>query len=67
MARKRFDTAPEFKIYEDSVVFQQVTGSSSAILEVKNSGNSTIMQINSSGEILGRARDTEIRFFMEVI
>lgn len=49
MARQRFDTAPEFNIAEDSVVFRQTSGSTSSFIEVLNSGATPVFSINSSG------------------
>jgi microcystin-dependent protein len=49
MARKRVDTAPQFNVGADSVLIQQVSGSTSTIFEVKNSSGASVMAIDSSG------------------
>ena len=49
MARKRVDTAPQFNVGADSVLIQQVAGSTSTIFEVKNSAGASVMAIDSSG------------------
>jgi microcystin-dependent protein len=49
MARKRVDTAPQFNVGADSVLIQQVSGSTSTIFEVKNSAGASVMAIDSSG------------------
>ena len=51
MARQRFDTAPEFRVADDSVVIQQVAGSSAPLLELKDHTGSTLMTVSSSGEM----------------
>ena len=49
MARKRVDTAPQFNVGADSVLIQQVSGSTSTIFEVKNAAGASVMAIDSSG------------------
>ena len=49
MARKRVDTAPQFNVGADSVLIQQVAGSTSTIFEVKNAAGASVMAIDSSG------------------
>lgn len=49
MARKRVDTAPQFNVGADSVLIQQVSGSTSTIFEVKNASGASVMAIDSSG------------------
>jgi microcystin-dependent protein len=49
MARRRVDTAPQFNVGADSVLIQQVSGSTSTIFEVKNSSGASVMAIDSSG------------------
>jgi microcystin-dependent protein len=49
MARRRVDTAPQFNVGADSVLIQQVVGSTSNIFEVKNHSGASVMAIDSSG------------------
>ena len=58
MARQRFDTAPEFRVADDSVVIQQVAGSSAPLLELKDHTGSSLMSVNSSGQMTTSASTT---------
>lgn len=49
MARQRFDTAPQFNISEDSVVIQQVAGSTAPLLELKDHTGSSLMTVSNTG------------------
>jgi len=51
MARQRFDTAPEFRVADDSVVIQQVAGSSAPLLELKDHSGSTLITVHSTGQM----------------
>lgn len=51
MARQRHDTAPEFRVSDDSVVIQQVAGSTAPLLEVKDHTGSALMTVNSAGQM----------------
>lgn len=49
MARQRFDTAPQFNVAEDSVLIQQVAGSTTPMLELKNSAGSSVLTVSNAG------------------
>jgi len=49
MARQRFDTAPQFNVSEDSVVIQQVAGSTAPLLELKDHSGSSLMTVSNTG------------------
>lgn len=70
MARKIFEAAPEFNVHSDSVVIQQVPGSSSNLFEIKAHDGSTLMSIDDSGIMSSSAdstmRDLQYRSLMEV-
>jgi hypothetical protein len=77
MARQRFGSTPEFKVHDDSVVIQQVAGSTEPLLEFKNHSGTAVMTVHSSGAMTmadgsGVATDTSVRdaqilMYMEVI
>ena len=49
MARKRVDTAPQFNVGEDSVLIQQVPGSTAPLLDIKDHTGSSLMTVASTG------------------
>ena len=49
MARQRFDTAPQFNVAEESVVIQQVVGSTAPMLELKDHSGNSMMTISNAG------------------
>lgn len=51
MARQRFDTAPQFNVSEDSVVIQQVAGSTAPLLELKNHTGTSLMTVSNTGQM----------------
>ena len=58
MARQRFDTAPEFNVSEDSVVIQQVAGSTAPLLELKNHTGASLMTVSNTGQMTTNASTT---------
>lgn len=49
MTRKRFDSSPQFNVKTEGVLIQQVAGSSTNLLEVKDSSGNNLMAVDSSG------------------
>jgi len=58
MARQRFDTAPQFNVSEDSVVIQQVAGSTAPLLELKNHTGASLMTVSNTGQMTTNASTT---------
>lgn len=58
MARQRFDTAPQFNVSEDSVVIQQVAGSTAPLLELKDHSGSSLMTVSNTGQMTTNASTT---------
>jgi len=58
MARQRFDTAPQFNVSEDSVVIQQVAGSTAPLLELKDHSGSSLMTVSNIGQMTTNASTT---------
>jgi microcystin-dependent protein len=58
MARQRFDTAPQFNVSEDSVVIQQVAGSTAPLLELKDHTGSSLMTVSNTGAMTTNSSTT---------
>lgn len=58
MTRKRFDTAPQFNVDEEGLVIQQVAGSTVPLLQIKDHTGSSLMTVNSTGQMSSAAPST---------